>query len=497
MGAVYLGRQVDLDRPIAIKVLHPEYNSDSGLNSRFRQEAKAAKSLTHPNTVRIYDFGESDDGNLFLVLEYLDGVSLDRLLAEKGKLPIPFVIRVGMQVLKSLIEAHHYGIIHRDLKPSNLMLCHQPGEPDHIKVLDFGVARLNEGASHKTATGTIVGTPHYMSPEQALAGGVTERSDLYSLGITLLELATGEVPYNDDSPFRVAMGHVQPDPVPIPTDFESTNLGRVIKKACAKKPADRFADAEEMLGALGRLNDVGIGYVSGLTPDGAAEKAQDTAETEPELSIAGLDFSATVVDEPKETSHSFNANKRFFAKLAIGVLGTAALVAAFWVIRDHQSSPDPLTAALETETGEVDETAVESSNETPQPIPVAPAPVDTHSALDTAFISAIGQSIDEVRIAAESARVVALLLAEQRLEDGSQNNEEESTESSFEGTDGNDDDSTETEPTDDIERDNPNTAQAEGVEPEATTVETGETEPDGSEPGTGDSPQINSTPYVF
>lgn len=253
MGEVYLGRQVDLDRPVAIKVLRSNLEDQPGLISRFKQEAKAAKSLTHPNTVRIYDFGESEDGKLFLVLEFLDGMSLDRLIDERGKLPLDLVKRIGVQVLKSLIEAHHYGVVHRDMKPSNLMLCHQPGEPDHVKVLDFGIARLADGAAHKTATGAIVGTPHYMAPEQAMAEPVSPRTDLYSLGITLIELATGELPYPGRSPFKIAMRHASPDPVPIVDWLRESPLGAVLAKAVEKKPADRYASAEEMLEAMTRL----------------------------------------------------------------------------------------------------------------------------------------------------------------------------------------------------------------------------------------------------
>ena len=179
---------------------------------------------------------------------------LDRLLRQKGRLPLPLVATIGEQVLKSLIEAHHHGIIHRDIKPSNLMLCDQPGETDLIKVLDFGVARLNEEGAHQTATGALVGTPHYMSPEQALGNEIDFRSDLYSLGVTLMELATGRLPYNDRSPLRVAMQHADAAPIEFPEWLQKGPLGPVLAGSLSKSTKDRYASADAMRIALAGID---------------------------------------------------------------------------------------------------------------------------------------------------------------------------------------------------------------------------------------------------
>ena len=495
MGAVYLGRQVDLDRPVAIKLLHPQYAHEPGLVSRFRQEAKAAKSLTHPNTVRIYDFGESKKGQLFLVLEYLEGISLDRLLARKGKLPIALLIRVAVQVLKSLIEAHHYGIVHRDLKPSNLMLCVQPGEPDHIKVLDFGVARLTEGAAHKTATGIIVGTPHYMSPEQAMAEPVTERSDIYSLGITLLELATGDVPYTGDSPLRVAMGHIDPNPVPMPADFEATTIGPVVRKACSKKPADRYASAEEMLAALGPLRGAGNVVISGVMRPEGVQASLETVETAADLSFTGVDRDSTVVDS-HETETGFPYANKTPRRVAIAVVGAAVLLSVYWVISQTQLTPTQPPPTPVADHFETELPAAESPSETAVVILDNGSATDVEPTFNLDLSVALGEGRAEVLIAAESARVVALRLVEEQaaLEDNSEHDRPEEIENSPHVSP--DEESSSDDPSDEDENhvaetqsvDDPESHHPDGTEQEI--VEDPEPEPDGTGSGF-------STPYIF
>ena len=251
MGWVYLGRQLGLDRKVAIKTLHPAKQQSHARKARFRREASIARSLTHPNTVRIYDFGETDNGLLYLVMEYLEGVSLEDLLRGRGKLSIEKVARIARQVLKSLVEAHAYGIVHRDIKPSNLMLCRQIGQPYLIKVLDFGIARVAIGeSSFATASGALMGTLHYMSPEQVAGEKVDGRSDLYSLGLTLLELITGQAPFSEISPFKAAMRHLTDERLPLPGWVSDTKLGRIIARACEKSPEYRFQTAQEMYSAL-------------------------------------------------------------------------------------------------------------------------------------------------------------------------------------------------------------------------------------------------------
>jgi serine/threonine protein kinase len=251
MGAVYVASQLDLRRRVAIKTLHPEESADEGLRARFRREAEAVQRLTHPNTVRVYDFGETDDGWLYLVMEYLEGLMLDEVLHQLGPLPVDTVAHLGEQVLGSLIEAHAHGIVHRDIKPSNLMLCRQLGRRDFVKVLDFGLAHLERtSVDFKTLTGTTLGTPHYMSPEQVKGRPLDGRSDLYSLAMALFELATGAPPYDGATPFEVALKHVEPGPLSLPKELARTRLGRVIARAAQKRPDDRYDSATAMLCAL-------------------------------------------------------------------------------------------------------------------------------------------------------------------------------------------------------------------------------------------------------
>ena len=340
MGAVYLGKQVDLDRRVAIKILHPNLEPTPGLIGRFRQEAEAAKRLTHPNTVRLYDFGEGEDGQLFLVLEYLDGVPLDKLLRDKGRIALPLVGKIGEQVLKSLIEAHHHGVIHRDIKPSNLMLCDQPGEPDLIKVLDFGVARLNEEGAHQTATGALVGTPHYMSPEQALGNEIDFRSDLYSLGVTLMELATGRLPYNDRSPLRVAMQHADSAPIELPDWLRLSPIGSVLDRSLAKSVDDRYASADDMRLDLASVD--WTSYDSVVAPtEGQLASTDILSPTATSPGALDTDQAATRFAPPTD-----RGGARHFK--AIGLLGgcliVCAVAVALWVNKneDNQVIPDPV-----------------------------------------------------------------------------------------------------------------------------------------------------------
>lgn len=301
MGWVYLGKQLGLDRKVAIKTLHPTKQQTASRNARFRREASIARSLTHPNTVRIYDFGETSSNLLYLVMEYLEGVSLEELLRARGKLTIQKVTRIAQQVLKSLVEAHAYGIIHRDLKPSNLMLCRQIGQPYLIKVLDFGIARIvAEESSFVTASGALLGTLQYMAPEQAAGEEVDARSDLYSLGLTLLELATGHKPFQESSPIKAAMRHLTNEPLPVPDWFKATQLGPVIARACQKSPKNRYQSAQEMYFELTgeSLED----SYSHLAVCDQAEVPETLADCSgPDDSIPGL-ANTHVVDLP-ETAH--------------------------------------------------------------------------------------------------------------------------------------------------------------------------------------------------
>jgi serine/threonine-protein kinase len=255
MALIYLGRQIGLGRHVAIKTLLPHLSRRPEVVARFRREAEAVQRLSHPNTIRIYDFGVTDEDTTYLVMEFLVGQTLDRVLAKVGRLPLAVVVDVGRQVLKSLVEAHGHGIVHRDIKPGNLMLCRQLGELNFVKVLDFGLARLpiSDDQPFKTDSGVTLGTPTYMSPEQVAHKRLDARSDIYSLGLTLFELATGKPAYSASGPYEVAMRHLSEMPLELTKPVAGTDLGRVILRAAHKDPAERYPSAEAMLVALERI----------------------------------------------------------------------------------------------------------------------------------------------------------------------------------------------------------------------------------------------------
>ena len=259
MGTVYRARQRGLDRPVALKLLKEEASWDPDTVTRFHREAKAMSLLQHGNTVRVFDFGQTAEGTLFLAMELLEGETLTKRLGREGALDPGLAIRVVQQVLSSLHEAHAKGIVHRDLKPDNIVLADVDGHVDPVvKVLDFGIAKVFEGENQfdqlETQAGTVFGTPRYMSPEQAQGKSLDARSDLYSVGVLLYQLVTGIPPFQDEEAVVVMAKHIRDKPEPpvraAPTRPISSSLNRAVLKALEKDPAKRFQDATEFANAL-------------------------------------------------------------------------------------------------------------------------------------------------------------------------------------------------------------------------------------------------------
>ena len=197
MGDVYLARHVALDAPVALKILKRSLAADPLLVQRFQREARAASRLRHPNIVQVTDFGALPDGTLFMAMEHVHGKDLGRMIVEEFPIAQDRVIRIGAQILSALSEAHEHGILHRDLKPANVMIGSRRHERDLVKVLDFGIAKIQQAddrAATLTQAGIVCGTPGYMSPEQWNADPLDARSDLYSVGVILYELLTGRRP---------------------------------------------------------------------------------------------------------------------------------------------------------------------------------------------------------------------------------------------------------------------------------------------------------------
>ncbi len=264
MGIVYRGRDENLDREVALKVMATGRGSDPESAARFLREAKAVARLQHPNIVTIYDFGEHE-GAPFMAMELLEGVDLQRAI-EGGLRPDPKVtLPIVLQVLAGLGHAHDNGVVHRDVKPSNIFLPR--GRP--AKVMDFGVARL---AGSMTFVGGVVGTPNYMSPEQVSGTTLDGRSDLFSVGLILYELVTGERAFQADSVVSLLykIAHEEPDPRLLPEGPAWARLRRVIDRALIKNPGGRYPDARVMAGDLmGALRDLGGSPDSGSASDRA------------------------------------------------------------------------------------------------------------------------------------------------------------------------------------------------------------------------------------
>lgn len=253
MGQVYEARQRHLDRSVAIKVIRPEISQDEKLIQRFFREAKAVAGLTNPHTVVLHDFGITDDGLIYFSMELLEGQSLSTLLASVGPLPSARAVAIAVQVCQSLSEAHDQGICHRDLKPDNLTLLNRDGR-DFVKVLDFGLARPVNQVTGITTDGIVVGTPQYMSPEQARGTDITHSADIYSLGIVIFEMLTGKTPFVAETPVDLLMKHLREQPPSLSQMLPEGNiphrLESVVLSALAKKPLDRPRDARQFAARL-------------------------------------------------------------------------------------------------------------------------------------------------------------------------------------------------------------------------------------------------------
>src|SRR5579872_2382584 len=258
MGRVYRAEQTNLGRTVAVKIIHPHLVGEENAAARFITEARAASRLNHPNSVGIIDFGKTPDGQLYLVMEFLRGRDLARVMYEEGALPVRRVVDVLRQTLAALAEAHSENIIHRDLKPENIILEPVRSGADFVKVVDFGLAKMRAETQQPNITlpGIVCGTPEYMSPEQARGDPLDARSDIYAVGVMLYQMLTGRLPFEAESPTQVVLAHLTEVPKDPREMAPERNIpgpfAELVLKAIAKEPSARFQDADELSEELAR-----------------------------------------------------------------------------------------------------------------------------------------------------------------------------------------------------------------------------------------------------
>ncbi|HRE90057.1 MAG TPA: protein kinase [Myxococcota bacterium] len=334
-GAVFSGTHRQMSTPVAIKVLHAQHASSAETVARFEQEARRSASLKHPNTIRVFDFGRDDDGSLFLVMELLDGAPLSHHI-KQGRLAPDRVAHILAQALSALDEAHQQGLVHRDLKPDNIFLTRLGKDADFVKVLDFGIAKALDADAKLTASGVVIGTPIYMSPEQCRGAALDPRSDLYSLGCIAYEMLAGRPPFMADNVVGYIFAHVQqaPDLTKLAPNVPEP-LVAWVGRCLEKDPAARFSSADEARDAL--LAAVPVALSPTAPSFGAARRSTSPA----------LPSQTSHPPPPLDTSRS-PASRRTGLWLALGG-GLVAVALLVWGIVEITASSSYIASLPEPE----------------------------------------------------------------------------------------------------------------------------------------------------
>jgi len=372
MASIYKAYQASMDRYVAVKILPKQLAAEESFVARFRQEARILAQLQHPHILPVHDFGEAE-GYTYLVMTFVRSGTLADLLQE-GMLPLEQVVRIISQVGDALDYAHSQGLIHRDVKPSNILL----DERGNCLLTDFGIAKIYEGATQLTGTGSIIGTPTYMSPEQGRGEKVDARSDLYSLGVVLYEMVTGRAPYQAETPVALLLKHIQA-PLPPPRSLNPAlpePVEQVVLKAMAKQPEDRFATAGQMVKAL-------------------------------QASMRGVYSGQTVIESAESALGRATAIPRwFFFVGAVALLLLCLVPLGVWAISDLLAGADPAVTMERPAAGSVatvTTTPLSALRDTPTSTPtttVAPTatPTPSPTAMPTATSSPAATSIPLPRL---------------------------------------------------------------------------------------------------
>ena len=329
MSVVYKAKDRLLNRFVAIKILKPEFIGDQKFIESFRRESQNAASMSHPNIVNIYDVGR--EGNIhYIVMELIEGRALSDYIHEQGPMAYPKVIALSKQVASALAFAHKNHIIHRDVKPHNIMITPN----GTAKITDFGIAKAVNAATIVDNTDGIVGSVHYFSPEQARGGYVDEKSDIYSLGIVMFEMLTGQVPFDGDNPVNIALQHINAE-MPKPSSLVSgvpPALEHIIMKCCDKYPVNRYASADDLIEALNNLEFVGSVVGNSVLMGGGGRettKVRPQKQVGPIIENPDYDSGEEIYEEPegrKKKEKKKKNNKRIIIIAVIAAAVIAALI---------------------------------------------------------------------------------------------------------------------------------------------------------------------------
>ena len=360
MGAVFRGRHVLLRRDVAIKVLHPDFSRDPELVKRFDREAQSAARLNHPNCIQVTEFGSTEEGMKYLVMQLLEGTELQNIL--DGPLEPLRACELILQILRGLEHAHGQGVVHRDLKPQNIFVTRDHEGREVLKLVDFGIAKIigGDGANDQmTRAGMVFGTPQYMSPEQALGLEIDARADLYATGVLLYQIVTGKLPFNGDDPVALIRMQVSTEPPPLPPTVPQ-ELAAIIMRLLAKQKEQRFPDARTVRIALER-------YRESLSPRGRGKKSGDSDPLMDVVTGGGPDLSGLVavarplpdalrprpltLVEAMLNPNALHRRTSFRVALALVVLALGGFAVWWFALRDP--APTPTAPAATTTAGPV------------------------------------------------------------------------------------------------------------------------------------------------